>query len=125
VSLESDLFTQLTTAATTLYTLVGTRVYPDAMPQGAQIPCVVYQRISTPRSQAFGSAQTVVVSSPRIQFSCWAATTSGALAVCAALRTRLLAMSNPVTLENEYTLRDPDTNYARRNLDAFIAHVGE
>ena len=124
MSIESSLFTALTGNAA-LTALIGTRLYPDAMPQGAVLPCIVYQRISTPRTQGFGSSQPVIVSRPRLQFSCWALTASAALAVCAALRTALLATSYPVTLESEYTLRDPATNYARRNLDVFIAHAGE
>lgn len=124
MSIESALFTALTGNAG-LSALISTRIYPDAMPQGATLPCIVYQRISTPRTQGFGSTQAVIASRPRFQFSCWATTQASALAVCAALRTALLATSYPVTLESEYTMRDPDTNYARRNLDAFIAHVGE
>jgi hypothetical protein len=124
VSIESLLFTSLTTNAG-LSTLIAARLYPDVLPQGAALPCVVYQRISTPRSQVFGSTQAVAVSRPRFQFSCWALTSEAARALCAALRTALLATSYPVTLESEYTLRDPDTSYARRNLDAFVGHVGE
>ncbi len=123
MSLESDLYTALTGNAA-LTALVGTRIKPDVLPQGTTPPAIAYQRISTPRHQVFGSTQAVAVSRPRFQFSCWG-TFDEALAVCAALRTALLAMSNAVTIENEYTLRDPDTNYYRRNLDVFIAHVGE
>jgi hypothetical protein len=124
LSIESSLYTALSGNAS-LAALVGTRIKPDVLPQGTTLPAVVYQRISTPRNQAFGSAQTVVISRPRFQFSCWALTPDDALAVCAALRTALLALTNPVTLESEYTMRDPDTNYYRRNLDSFIGHVGE
>jgi hypothetical protein len=124
VSIESSLFSALTTHAG-LSALIAARLYPDAMPQGAILPCVVYQRISTPRFQVLGSTQAVVVSKPRFQFSCWALSASGALAVAAQLRTALLATSYPVTLESEYTLRDPESNYSRRNIDAFVGHVGE
>ena len=124
MSIESSLFTALTTHAG-LRALIAARLYPDAMPQGVTLPCVVYQRISTPRFQVLGATQAVAVSRPRFQFSCWALTASGALAVAAELRAALLAMPNPVTLDSEYTLRDPDSNYARRNIDAFVGHSGE
>lgn len=124
MSIESSLFTALSTNVG-LSALIGARLYPDVIPQGATLPCVVYQRISTPRFQVLGSTQAVAVSRPRIQFSCWAGTAAGALAVCAALRTALLATSYAVTLDSEYTLRDPDSAYFRRNLDVFVAHVGE
>jgi len=124
MSIEATLFTALTTYAG-LSTLIAARLYPDAVPQGATLPCIVYQRISTPRTQVLGSTQAVAVSRPRFQFSCWALTASGALAVADQLRAALLATSYPVTLESEYTLRDPDSNYSRRNIDAFVGHSGE
>ncbi|HET6495421.1 MAG TPA: DUF3168 domain-containing protein [Thermoleophilia bacterium] len=124
MTIESDLFTALTGYAG-LMALIVHRLYPDVRPQGATLPCVVYKRISTPRAQAFGSAQTVVRSRPRFQFDCWATTAAGALALCAELRAGLLATSFPVTLASEYTGRDPDSAYACRHLDAFVGHTGE
>jgi hypothetical protein len=124
MSIESALVTALTTNAG-LSALIAARLYPDSRPQGAALPCIEYLRVSTPRVQVLGSTQAVAWSRPRLQFSCWALTKAEALSVCAALRTALLATSYPVTLENEYTLPDPDTNYARRNLDAFVGHSGE
>lgn len=123
MSIESTLFSALTTHAG-LRALIAARLYPDAMPQGVTLPCVVYQRISTPRTQVFGSTQAVLISRPRFQFSCWALTGSGALDVAAQLRIALLALPYPVTLDSEYTLRDPDSNYSRRNIDAFVGHSG-
>ena len=124
-SLESALFTALTASAGGLYTLVAARVYPEVMPQGASLPCLVYSRVSTPRFQALGATQAVVVSRPRFQFTCWALTASSAIDVVAALRTQLLATSYAVTLESESVMRDPDSNLHRRDLDAFIAHAGQ
>jgi hypothetical protein len=124
LSLESSLYTALT-GNVALAGLVSTRIKPDVLPQGTTLPAIAYQRISTPRAQVFGATQAVAVSRPRIQFSCWGNTFDEALAVCAALRTALLATSWAVTFEGEYTLRDPESNYYRRNLDAVIAHVGE
>ena len=124
MSLESALYTTLTGNAG-LAALVSTRVKPDVLPQGTVLPAVVYQRVSTPRSQVLGASQAVAVSRPRVQFSCWGSTFDEALAVCSALRTALLASSWAVTFLSEYTMRDPDSNYYRRNLEAQIAHVGE
>ena len=124
MSIESIMFAALTQSGS-LSALIGTRLYPDAVPQGASRPCVVYQRTGGLRVQVFGSTQAVAISAPVFLFSCWADTAAGALAVCAALRTALLSMSYPVTLLNEYTLRDPDVGYARRNLEVRVAHTGE
>jgi hypothetical protein len=124
MSTESTLFTALTNHAG-LSALIAARVYPDAVPQGATLPCVVYQRVSTPRRQVFGSAQAVAVSRPRFQLSCWALTASAALDLAAQLRAALLSLSLPVTLDSEYTLRDADTGFTRRCIDAFVGHAGE
>ena len=90
MSLESLLFTSLT-GNSGLRSLISARLYPDVLPQGATLPAVVYQRISTPRQHTFGAGCPVAVSRPRLQYACWATTPAAALAVCEALRSALQA----------------------------------
>lgn len=124
-SIESLLFTALTADAGGLFTLIGARVYPESLPQGATLPCLVYTRVSTQRWQTLGSAQTVVASRPRFQFTCWALSAAGAVAVAEALITQLRGTSYAVTIENETVMRDPDTNLHRRDVDVFVLHGGQ
>lgn len=62
-----------------LSALVGARVYPLVLPQDAEVPAVVYQRVSAPRVHAIGGAS--FLASPRFQFTCWGATYASAKAV--------------------------------------------
>lgn len=123
MSLEADLFTSLTHHAG-LAALIGARLYPDAVPQGATLPALVYQRISTPRQHAMGSGCPVVTSRPRLQFTCWATTAAGALSLCEQLRAALQASGYAVTFDNEWPTIDKATGYHARYLDAFVAHTG-
>lgn len=79
---EQLLFTALTTAGTSLYTLIGARVYPLDMPQGGTLPAIVYQIISNPEEWNHHGVA-------RVQLSAYATTYSGAKAVQKAARDRL------------------------------------
>lgn len=57
---------------TDVTTLLGSRMYPDTLPQGATLPALVYQRIDTPRTHVHGEAS--VLPRPRIQMHFWATT---------------------------------------------------
>jgi len=55
--------------------LIVDRVYPMKIPQGAKLPCLTYQRISTPRISTHDtSGATGDLTSPRFQFDAWGAT---------------------------------------------------
>ena len=64
--------------------IVSGRIYPLAMPQGATMPAVVYQRISGPRVQAHDGPSGLAF--PRFQFACIAATFAAAKTLANALR---------------------------------------
>jgi hypothetical protein len=49
--------------------LVGTRIYPDALLQGCAFPAVVYTKISTEREHAMSDVSRL--SHARIQFDCY------------------------------------------------------
>jgi len=118
VGLDATLYAALSSVA-------SGRRYRLERPADATLPCVVYTLVSNPRTQCFGSTQAVQISYPRYQFTCWASSQADAETTCDALRTALLAMSVPVTIANEYTLREPEANLFRRDLDAVVAHAGE
>lgn len=124
MTIESSLFTTLSGHAG-LAALIGTRIYPVCLPQEATLPCVVVLRVSTERGQGFGVTQPIVISRPHLRFSCWALTHDGALDVCAQLRAALRASGYPLLFGSEYTLRDQDSNYKRRELEVYLGHVGE
>jgi hypothetical protein len=86
---------------------------------------VVYNVVSNPRTQCFGTTQAVAVSYPRYQFTAWARTQADAVSTIAAVRTALLAMAVPVSIVNEYHLREPQAGLYRRDIDVVIAHAGE
>lgn len=73
------------TADSTLSALVGTRIYPNVVPQDVTLPAVAYQRISTSRvySHSPGVSQ---LARPRFQFTSVARSYSDVKAVANALR---------------------------------------
>jgi len=101
------------------------RRYRLERPKDPTFPLVVYNVVSNSRVQCFGSTQAVTISAPRYQFTCWARTQAEAVTTAAAVRTALLAMTVPVTIVDEYQLREPEAGLYRRDIDAVIAHAGE
>jgi hypothetical protein len=68
----------------TVSPLVGTRIYPGMLPQGATLEAIVYQRVSGPREDTLGGVATLV--HPRIQIDCFAETYAEAKALATAVR---------------------------------------
>jgi len=55
--------------------VVDNRIYPMMIPQGATLPCITFQRISTPRIVTHDSSgATGDLISPRFQFDAWGVT---------------------------------------------------
>ena len=113
--------------------LVDGRVYPLRIPQGATIPCLTYQRISTPRiSTHDSSGSSGDLTSPRFQFDAWAETLSEAKEIVDALRAALNGKTgtigeapSQVTIsgalaENEVPEYDPDIKLYRGRSDYII-----
>ena len=58
-----------------LIALVGAKIYPVRFPQTTTMPCVVFQRIDTPRELTHDtSGATGTLAHPRFQFEVWAET---------------------------------------------------
>lgn len=68
MSLESGLYSALAADAT-VSSLVGTRIYPEIMPQDVTYPAISYQRISTVRLNMLSGVDDFT--QVRIQIDCW------------------------------------------------------
>ena len=91
MQLEQALYAYLTGHAG-LSALVGTRVYPEYLPDAPTYPAVVYQRVSGLASYTHDSAVGAGdFDRARIQFDCWADTYAGVKAVRAQLIAALSA----------------------------------
>jgi len=115
-----------------IHAVVADRIYPLFIPQGATLPCLTYQRISTPRIVTHDSSgATGDLASPRFQFDAWAATQKAAKAISDALRgelhgkTGLLVAGFSIRAslaENEVPEYVPDLEIYRSRSDYIISH---
>lgn len=131
-TLDEGLYTYLSTFAG-LTALVSTRVYAYKIPQGATLPAVTFQRISTARSLTHDtSGAGGDLSSPRFQFDAWATTYSSAKAIANQLRAALNGKKgtiatgvsiNAALVEDERPSYEPETNIYQISCDYFIWHV--
>lgn len=125
--IEAALFGHLSTEAG-LAALVGTRVYPVQLPQGATLPAVTYQRISTQVVQHRGSVAPSF-SRPRFQLNCWASSYDGTVALRAAVRAAMgtLAQASSPRIDVALLADDRDVVEATpgrwvASLDYFVWH---
>jgi hypothetical protein len=120
VSLESDLFTKLSTHGG-LSALVGTRIYPNRLPDNPTLPACVYQRISTLNHLASGDVPLIRA---RMQIDCWSDSyvTAGnvAVQVHAALDMASSSGLEASIPEDEDDMYDTDAQLHRKRIDFFI-----
>lgn len=90
-----------------LVALIGDRVYPMRIPQKATLPCLTYQRISTPRILTHDtSGATGDLISPRFQFDAWAETAKSAKAITDQVRAALNGKTGAIgTAPRQVTIR--------------------
>ena len=87
--LDESLYSYLANYAG-LVSLISNRVYAFQMPQGVTLPCVTFQRISTPRDLTHDSSGIGnELAHPRFQFDAWAETYSSAKAITEQIRAAL------------------------------------
>lgn len=116
-----------------LTALIGTRVYHLFIPQGATLPCVTYQRISTPRELTHQSVgATGDLAHPRFQFDAWATTAASSKAIIDQVRAALHGQTGAIgTGANIVTIRaalvdgeesgyNPETRLHRSRSDFII-----
>lgn len=83
---EQALVTELE-ATSAITDLVGTRIYPNVIPEDADLPAMAYQRISGARTQFHDGS--VFWDEARVQFTIRAATYASAKSVIAAMKNKL------------------------------------
>jgi hypothetical protein len=115
-SLSESLVAMLS-ANTTVYGLVGARIYHNRMPKTPTLPNIVYQRVSTGREHSHSGAGLL---SPSWQIVCWARTTGDASALATAVEGALDGRINngnlqAVLVEGRVEGDEPenDLNYVR------------
>lgn len=132
MSLETD-FYALLAAEATLQPLLGTRIFPDKMPQNLNAPAagigdyvaIVYQRISSvPEVTHEGGDSFTVV---RLQVACYARTHEALRIMAAAVRA--LNGSSQGAIQNLFIADerggfDPDAAFYRRDID-FEVEINE
>jgi hypothetical protein len=110
VPLETDIYQALTAQ-----TAAGDRVYPITAIQGAAMPRVTYQRISTAPSNGLnGNAGLDQV---RVQVDCWAKTMPAVSSLAAEVRAIMEAAGFKALLQATFDDYEIDTQIFRRSLD--------
>lgn len=92
MSAESDLYSALS-GRSTLTALVGTRIDPDAIPEGNALPAVVYQRSSTSPVTTIGGV--TVAEDVLFEITAWAETRTAADAVADEVAAAVTGAGNP------------------------------
>ena len=127
--IETAIFTHLRRTQG-VFDIVGNRIYPQKLPQDAQLPAVVYMMVSSLHVIAHG-ARGSGLATPRFQFSCLASTYPGAKLLAEQVRLALQGfqgtMGNEETVRAVHPLGDTDlyifqTNSHRVDMDFEIWH---
>lgn len=97
MSAETQLYATLSAHAG-LTALVGTRIYPDAIPENSALPAVVYIRANTVPTYSIGGV--LLCEEVRLALSGWSKTRAEAEAVADQVQAALQASGNPITDRN-------------------------
>lgn len=103
-----------------LAALVGTRIYPQVIKQGAATPAVVLTVVSEVPQNTFTGAPGSLLLSARVQVDAYAATYREAHAVADAVDAVIGALSSPslsAYRDNKQDLYDDETQQHRVSLD--------
>ena len=112
MSYQSDIVDAIK-ANSPLAAIIGARVFADVAPGGTVAPYIVYQTISDVGETPFDGIRSVTF--PLVQFSCWATTKAGAVALSAALKTAIEGKNLPgssnssLGFSNQLSDRDQQT----------------
>lgn len=111
--------------------LVGDRIYPNRLKEGATLPAIAYHRISANRLYTHDSFEnTDAWTTARVQFNCWAKTANEAMTVGEAVLAALSGydgdmggeLIGSVMAANEIDDYEGATKLHRRILDFFISY---
>ena len=125
MNLPASLYARLTAHAG-LAALVGTRIYPYALPQTPTLPAITYQLTSEPTEHHQGEASSIIERA-NVRVQCWSVSWDGAFALAAQADAALDGFSGLlggatgircwITKVNQADLGDPLTQWKRRILD--------
>jgi hypothetical protein len=126
-SIEESIFYKLAND-TNVKAIVASRVYPIRLPQNVTLPCITYQRISTPRLHNHDKARATA--DPRLQLTTWDDNPKDVKTLSDAVRTCLDGYKGTVqsvviqgTLsDDENSDYDPESQIYWTNLDFIIWH---
>lgn len=112
-----------------LSALIGSRIYPLMIPQGAALPAVTYQRVSGERIHAM--VDDPGLASPRIQVDAWGSTYASAKAVAAQVidcLQRWSGTAETVVVQDSYfqgdqDIYDPETERWQVSMDFIVWHL--
>lgn len=82
--------------------IVGTRIYPNFIPQDADLPALIYQQISGYRHHTNAGALGLAV--PRVQINCWAVTYAAADDLADKVRIKLDGYSGTVSSTKVFSI---------------------
>lgn len=111
-------------AAAGVTALVGTRVYPMKLRQGATLPAVTYQRAGTAPVNSM-SGDTSSLDQVRIQYDAYASTHGAAEEVTTAIRAALRSNPRFVYIDERDFDYDDETATYRRMIEFYIWFKGE
>lgn len=114
-----------------LTALIGTRFYPEVIPEGATYPAVRYLRVDSPEVGQTHDSGPAGLARPRFQFDVYAETATLARDTAEQLRLAFEGQqdkaANPrvdaVLAADRRSGREPDTNLYRQILEFFIWHA--
>lgn len=93
---------------TALRSLVGDRCYPEMAAQGAELPYIVYNRVSAARENTLN--KSVALSNPQIEIGCYAATLAAARTLAASVKTAMKTAGVTNELQDDFLEYDPATD---------------
>jgi hypothetical protein len=94
--------------------LVGDRLFPEALPENPVLPAITYQLISSPRVM---TQQGPSLAKPRYRWSCWATTYDEAVAAAIAVIRALRTEGINAWADEESDRREPNTGLFRRMVE--------
>lgn len=94
MSAETELYSSLS-GMTGLASLVGSRIYPDAIPENSALPAVVYMRTGTNPTYTIGGV--LVCEEAALSITAWADSRSVAESVADQIQSAVSASQNPAT----------------------------
>ena len=127
MSIETEIVTRLN-ADGAVSGEVGTRIYPDIVPQDPTYPAITYSRVSGVRLHNL--AGTAGRATPRITINSWATTAAGRQTLADAVRASLDGFNGVLTtikatikIDTDHARYENDTKIYRMIADYFVSHI--